>query len=143
MSRIFRDALDVEWEVFVEPVDDPTDTVDEEVVLHFVPDDDSDEREIRAVGPVEEMIGTLTEEDLALALEAAGNEIGFVYLHPEGHLWWVRRGDEDPTAEGAALTFSDTEDEFQYGGMLAGEPSTLTEEELQEILDEARGVTSP
>lgn len=143
MSRTFTDALDVEWEAFIEPTEDPVDTVDEVAVVHFVPDDGSDERTIRAVGPIEEMFDSLAEEDLAMAVEAAGNEVGFLFLHSEGHLWWVRRGDEDPVAEGAALTFSDAEDEIQYSGSLAGDPATLTEEELEEILDEARGVASP
>lgn len=143
MSRRFTDALDMEWEAFVEPSEDPVDTVDEVAVLHFVPDDASDERTIRAVGPIEEMFDSLDEEELVMAVEAAGNQLGFLFLHPEGHLWWVRRGDEDPVAEGAALTFSDAEDEFQYSGSLAGDPATLTEEELEEILDEARGVASP
>lgn len=144
MSRSFKDDLDTRWSVHLEPVDDPTDTVDEEVILRFSPErEDEDERQVRAVGAVEELFESLTRRDLQLAVEAAGNETGFLFLHPEGRLWWVRRGDEDPLAEGAMITFSDLEDEHEYTGTLASTPETLSEEELREILDEARGVASP
>lgn len=144
MSRTFKDDLGTRWNVHLERVDDPTDTVDEEVILRFSPESENeDERQVRAVGALEELFESLARQDLQLAVEAAGNEAGFLFLHPEGHLWWVRRGDEDPLAEGAMITFSDLQDLHQYSGSLASTPETLSEEELQEILDEARGVTSP
>lgn len=143
-ARTFEDDLGQGWEVSLERVEDPTDVADEEVVIHFVPaDGDADEREIRARGPLEERFGELDDRDIELAWEAAGNEAGFLFLPTEGHLWWVRSGDEDPVADGARITFSDLTDEHAYAGPHGGRLDNLSEDELQEILDELRGLARP
>ena len=143
VERIFIDDLDVEWTLFLEPVEDPAGTVDQEAVLHAVPDDDADEREVRAVGPADEVLAALDDAGLALAVEAAGDGRGILWAHPEGVLWWVRRGADDPTAEGEAMTFTGVEDTHHYHGGLAADPAALSEDELLEILDEARGAVRP
>lgn len=140
MSRTFTDDMDDRWTVSLEALGDPTGTVDEEVLVRFTPEDDgTDELEIRAVGPVRERFEELDHDDLQLAVEAAGNDLGFLFLHPsEERLWWVREGSDTQLTGEGSLTFATLDEEIGYDGMLARELSSLSEEELKEMLDEAR-----
>ena len=142
MNRRYEDPLGTTWDVVLAPAEAPDDDIEEEMLLRFTAEGE-DDREIHARGAIEESFEELTEDDLQVALEAAGNGLGFVFLHPEEGLWWVRRADEDPLSDGAPITFSNQTDEHHYAGRRAGDPTTMTEDELQEALDEARGVTSP
>lgn len=145
MMRTFVDRLDTRWEVSIEPADDPQDDVDEAVNLRFQAEDsDEDEREIRAVGPVEEHFDGLGTEELELAVEAAGNELGFLFLHPSGdELWWVRADDPERLGTGSDVIFSTRTEEHLVTDRHAVDPERLSEERLLEMLDEARGAVRP
>lgn len=142
MNRTFEDRLGTTWDVLLLPAGDVAEDVDEEMTLRFTAEG-TDDRDIRVRGPVEERFRELSARDLELAVEAAGNEVGFLFLHPEGHLWWVRDAAEDELSDGSQITFSDLEDEHHYPGALASRPREMSEDELQEILDDVRGITSP
>ena len=88
------------------------------MVIRFLPkDEELDECEIRVVGPVMEELPDLDRKELALALEAALNESGFLFLDRDEHLWWVQSSDEH-TAGGAAITFTRQSDELGHPGPL-------------------------
>lgn len=145
MHRTFVDGLGTRWKVSMEPAGDPQDEVDEAVDLRFRAEGaDRDELEIRAVGPVEEHFDALDTEDLELAAEAAGNEMGFLFLHPSGdELWWVRTDDPEGRGTGSDVIFSTGTEEHLVTERHATDPERLSEERLLEMLDEARGAVRP
>ena len=128
------------WKVELLPTEQENDEVEEEMLLRFTPvDDRSDEAEIRVVGPVVEEISALAKEELSLALEAALNAVGFLFLDRDDHIWWVQTPEDDPTSDGDALTFARFTDELRHPGPLPAPPAELTEDELQELLDQTLG----
>jgi hypothetical protein len=140
MKRVLKDDLGRSWQIGLLPSEPENDEVEEEMVLRFTPtDEDIDECEIRVVGPVLEELPDLDRDELALGLEAALNEVGFLFLDRDDHLWWVQTPEEDPTADGTALTFARHTDELRHPGPLPAPPTALTEDELQELLDQTLG----
>jgi hypothetical protein len=140
MKRAVVDDTGRSWGIALHPADEQNDETDEEMVLRFVPDSDADaEHEIRIVGPILEDLSALPKRDMKLALEAAQNELGFLFLDRDDRLWWVQTPDEDQIGEGVALTFLRDTDELHHPGPLPGPADELTEDELQELLDECLG----
>lgn len=145
MRRAFVDRLGNRWELSLESADDPQDEVDEAVSVRLAPEDaDEDELEIRAVGPVRERFDALGSDELELVVEAAGNELGFLFLHPSGdELWWVRTDDPERRGTGSDVIFSTLTEEHLVTDRRTGDPERLSEERLLEMLDEARGAVRP
>ena len=140
MARKLRDEQDQRWEIALLPADDQNDEADEEMVLRFVPEaEDTAECEIRILGPIVEDLSRLGPADMRFALEAAQDGLGFLFLDRDDRLWWVKGRDEEPIAEGAALTFLRGTDELHHPGPLPAPSDELTEDELQELLDECLG----
>ena len=140
MTRKLTDDAGRSWEIALRPTEAQNDEVDEEMVIRFVPDSEAaEEAEIRIVGPIVEDLSGLGKKEMRLALEAAQNELGFLFLDRDDRLWWVQSPEEDLVAEGAALTFVRDTDELHHAGPLPAPPDELTEDELQELLDEALG----
>lgn len=138
MARTIQDDEDRGWRVDVRPAAD--DTGGAEAALRFTPQgDETDALEIRAVGPLEDELPRLGRAELNLALEAASNDAGYLFLDRERRLWWVRTDSEDPLCEGCALTFVHASEELHHPGPLEHDPDELGEDELQELLDEAQG----
>src|SRR5688500_130870 len=133
------DEQDRKWKIELIPADQ-NEEADEEVVLRFVPEDENEtESEIRVFGPIMEDLSALGRGDMRLALEAAQNDLGFLFLDRDDRLWWVKGPGEDVVSEGAALTFVRGTDELHHPGPLPARPDELSEDELQELLDECLG----
>lgn len=140
MKRTLTDEAGRSWTIELVPAEDQNEEADEEMILEFVPEsDDLEECEIRIVGPIEEDLSRLSKRDTRLALEAAQNELGFLFLDRDDRLWWVQGPEEDVIGEGVALTFVRDTDELHHPGPLPARPDELTEDELQELLDETLG----
>jgi hypothetical protein len=142
MTRTVLDDQKRRWTLELLPSDETNAEADEEMVIGFVPESDSEdtaECEIRIVGPIMEDLSRLGKGDLRLALEAAQNDIGFLFLDRDDHLWWVQGPGEDALNEGVALTFVRDTDELHHPGPLPGPADELVEDELQELLDECLG----
>ena len=140
MTRKLTDEAGRKWRIALLPVAVENDEADEEMVIRYTPEDEAlEERDIRVVGPVMEELPDLDPEELALGLEAAANELGYLFLDRDERLWWVQTAAEDPTADGAAITFARHTDELRHPGPLPSPAEELTEDELQELLDETLG----
>lgn len=140
MTRKVTDDAGQRWQIALVPAEAQNDEVDEEMVVRFVPESEADhECEIRILGPIVEDLSSLSKADMRMALEAAQNEIGFLFLDREDRLWWVQSPEEDVVGEGVALTFVRDTDELHHPGPLPAAPDELTEDELQELLDEILG----
>ena len=140
MKRTITDDAGRSWTIELIAPEEENESEDEEMVLRFVPDSDAvPECEIRILGPILEDLSKLGKKDLKLALEAAQNELGFLFLDRDDRLWWVQSAEEDPIAAGAALTFLRDADELHHPGPLPAPPDELSEDELQELLDETLG----
>ena len=128
------------WRIAIEGAEPEHEEADEEMVVRFVPEDDEElECEIRVLGPMLEEFPDLEPRELRLALDAARSGVGFLFLDRDEHLWWVQTPDEDPVAEDVALTFTRFTDELRHPGPLPGAVEDLTEDEIQELLDETLG----
>jgi hypothetical protein len=139
MTRTMTDEQDRKWKIELIPADQ-NEEADEEVLLRFVPEDESQtESEIRVFGPIMEDLSALGRGDMRLALEAAQNDLGFLFLDRDDHLWWVQEPEEDALSKGGALTFVRGTDELHHPGPLPAPPDELSEDELQELLDECLG----
>lgn len=140
MTRKLTDEQGRSWRVELLPTEPENDEVEEEMLLRFTPvDEQSEEAEIRVVGPVMEELPALDKGELTLGLEAALNAVGFLFLDRDDHIWWVQTAEEDPTSDGNALTFARFTDELRHPGPLPAPPAELTEDELQELLDQTLG----
>jgi hypothetical protein len=140
MTQKLIDDRGRRWDIELLPADVQNDGADEEMVIRFVPErEDGAECEIRIVGPILEDLRRLGRNDLRLALEAAQNGLGFLFLDRDDRPWWVKGAGEDIVAPGAALTFARGTDELHHPGPLPAPPDELTEDELQELLDETLG----
>jgi hypothetical protein len=140
MTRKLIDERKQRWDIALLPTDEENDEADELMVIRFVPEsEDTPECEIRIVGPIMEDLSRLGPNDLRLALEAAQNGLGFLFLDHDDRLFWVKGPGEDVIADGAALTFVRGTDELRHSGPLPAPPDELSEDELQELLDETLG----
>jgi hypothetical protein len=140
MTRKMSDEQDRKWKIELHPTEDQNEDADEEMVLQFVPEDENEtECEIRIVGPILEDLSALGKGDMRLALEAAQNGLGFLFLDRDDHLWWVQGPGEDVLNPAAALTFVRGTDELHHPGPLPSPVDELIEDELQELLDECLG----
>ena len=140
MTRKLMDEKGRSWRIELLPSEPENDEVEEEVLLRFTPvDEQAEEAEIRVVGPVMEELSALDKSELSLGLEAALNDVGFLFLDRDDHLWWVQSPEDDPTSDGNALTFARFTDEQRHPGPLPAPPAELTEDELQELLDQTLG----
>ena len=140
MTRKLMDDEGERWDIELLPADEQNEDVDEAMVIQFTPQsEDKPEAEIRILGPIMEDLSRLGTDDLRLALEAAQNGLGYLFLDRDDKLWWVQGPDEDVVADGMALTFMRGADELRHAGPLPAAPDDLTEDELQELLDECLG----
>jgi hypothetical protein len=140
MTRKLTDDHGRRWNIELLPADAANDEIDEEMLIRFVPESEAiPECEIRIVGPILEDLSRLGPNDLRDALEAAQNGLGFLFLDRDDRLWWTKGPDADLIAEGAALTFVHGTDELRHPGPLPAPPDELSEDELQELLDERLG----
>lgn len=139
MKRTLEDELGRTWQVELEvpelvSAEEPGDTV-----LVFGREDEQ-EREILVIGPMEEAFEEVDDDNLLHALHATTNPGGILLVDPDLRLWWARGPEDDPTSDGSwAVKFSDGNQELTHEGPLRDAPETLTEDELLEFLDEARG----
>lgn len=139
MTRTIEDELGRTWQVELEvpelvSAEEPGDTV-----LVFGRGGE-EEREILVVGPMEEAFDEIDDDNLLHALHATTNPGGILLVDQDLRVWWVRGPEDDPTADGTwAVKFSDGTDELTHEGPLRDAPEAVTEDELLELLDEARG----
>ena len=139
MSRKLIDEAGHRWDIELLPAEEQIEGADEEMIIRFVPEaEGAAECEIRILGPITEDLSKLGKTEMRLALEAAQNELGFLFLDRDDRLWWVQGPDEDVIGSGA-LTFLRGTDELHHPGPLPAPPDELTEDELQELLDETLG----
>lgn len=147
MERTWTDELDRTWHVVLDIPDLSPDLdvggADAELIFSR---DGSIGRSIEVIGPLEEFFETLPDVQLQHALDAAGAEAGIALVDGEGHLWWARASDQTEVGashpgggSGAGVIFSDGEQDLIHGGPLSAPPEELGEDELLELLDEARG----
>jgi hypothetical protein len=140
MTRTLNDDAGARWTIELMPMEDQIDDGDEQMMLRFVPEAEGDpECEIRVLGPIVEDLSGLGKRDMRLALEAAQNGVGFLFIDRDDRLWWVKGAQDDALADGAALTFVRDPDELHHRGPLPARPDDLSEDELQELLDETLG----
>jgi hypothetical protein len=140
MARKLSDERGRKWEIDLVQPDTQNDEADEEMMIRFVPESDEEiECEIRIIGPIMEDLSRIGKGDIKLALEAAQNGIGFLFLDRDDRVWWIQGPEDDVIAEGTALTFVRGTEELHHGGPLPGAPEDLSEDELQELLDEMLG----
>jgi hypothetical protein len=140
MARTLTDDQDQKWRIELIQTDPLNDEADEEMLVRFIPEaEDAAECEIRIFGPILEDLSRLGKADLRLALEAAQNELGFLFLDRDDRLWWVQGPQDDTLSDGVALTFVRDTDELHHPGPLPSPPDELSEDELQELLDETLG----
>ena len=140
MERTWTDELDRRWQVELEVPDvSPdlgTDVGDTTLVFSSR---GSDTREIDVLGPMEEHFDSLDDRALQHAFDAAGTGFGILLVDGEGTLWWVRGPDAEIRPGGWAVKFSDGHRELTHEGPLDEDPEWLGEDQLLELLDEARG----
>ena len=143
-TRRWKDALGDEWNVrlYVEGADHPDtgETLPFDM-LHF--DDEDRTVEVHVRGDPPEHVSDFEEPALELALVAAKDERGFLFVDLEGHFWWVKRGSEDELEDqGYPIVFDDGTDERRHPGPLPAPADDLSDDEIEELLDQARGVAA-
>jgi len=110
-------------------------------LIRFGNDDRSMEMSVR--GDVEDVIDELDDDRLELAMEAAKDARGFLFVDGRGRFWWVKGAKDDSLNDlGSPLTFDDGVNQLRHPGPLAAPPHDLTDDELEELLAEARGVAA-
>ena len=118
MGRHFKDDLGDEWnvELHLEGSDHP-DTGEPlpHDLIHF--DDPDRTIEIFLRGESPESVREMNDQALELAMEAAKDGRGFLFVDLQGHLWWVKRGSEDDLEDqGCPVVFDDGKDELRHPG---------------------------
>ncbi|MGD2067598.1 MAG: hypothetical protein PVI57_02860 [Gemmatimonadota bacterium] len=140
MERAWTDELGREWLVEVEVPDvSPDLEVDVGDTTLVFSGEAVEPRSIDVLGPMEELFGDLGDQALQHALDAAGTGFGILLVDAEGNVWWVRGPDAELRSGRWAVKFSDGEDELTHEGPLDDDPVLLGEDELLELLDDARG----
>ena len=144
MARHWKDALDDEWDVELhqEAAEHPdTGELLPHGLLYFSADERSMAIFVR--GEVPERVRDMVDAQLELAMEAAKDGRGFLFVDLGGHFWWVKRGGEDDLDEqGCPVTFDDGVDELRHPGPLPAPADEQSDDEIEELLDQARGVTA-
>lgn len=135
MKRTWTDELDRTWDVELGSADDMERG---DVVLLFGRGL-ADERAMPVVGPMEDVFPTLTDEALQHALDATASGQGILLVESDGALWWARGPEADALGGAWTVKFSDGATEHIHRGRLPDPPEDLSEDELLELLDEARG----
>jgi len=143
VTREFEDDLGRRWEAFVEegegvPAGVAAEAPSEDWVLVFTSADG--DRELAGQGPVQRALPELSDDRLRELLEGAHTGTGRLLVDPDLRPWWVRSPEEAPQEEGAwAVQFTSGDDQLTHEGPLRAGPHELSEDELLELLDEARG----
>lgn len=135
MMRSWTDELGRTWDVEVEASGDR----DRGDVMLLFGRGHADERAMPVVGPLEDVFARVSGDALQHALDATASGQGILLAESDGTLWWVRGPDADPLGGRWSVKFSNGEDEHVHRGRLPDAPEDLTEDELLELLDEARG----
>ena len=139
MKRTLEDELGRTWQVELEVPDLVSSEEPGDTVLVFGREDEQ-EREILVIGPMEEAFDEVDRDNLLHALHATTNPGGILLVDQDLQVWWVRGPEDDPTADGSwTVKFSDGSRDLTHEGPLRDAPEALTEDELLELLDEARG----
>lgn len=138
MSRRWTDELDRTWDIELEVPDRNDPEAVGDTVLVFGRQG-TEERWIDVLGPLEEHFAALPDEQLQHALDAASTGLGVLLVDHDGHAWWVRGPEAESMPGRWAVKFSDGTEEHVHKGPLSDDPEALSEDELLELLDEARG----
>lgn len=103
--------------------------------------DGSEERSVPVLGPLDAHFHELDDEALQVAFDAAGSGEGRLLVDRDGVPWWVHGPDPDsePIGGSWAVRFVHGSEEVVHEGPLRAPPEELIEDELLELLDEARG----
>ena len=96
-------------------------------------------RVIDVLGPMEAYLEELDDAALQHALEAASTGVGLLLVDDEGTVWWVHGPDAEARGGSWAVKFSDGEREYTHDGPLTDDLERVSEDELLELLDDARG----
>lgn len=140
MRRTWTDELDRTWDVDLDVPDVLPDLEVEPGGARLVfTSGEQPPRAILVLGPVEEVFEELGDVALQHALDAAGTGHGVLLVDGEGTLWWARGPEAELRAGDWAVKFSDGERELTHDGPLRDDPARLSEDELLELLDDARG----
>lgn len=138
MTRSWTDEMGRTWTVELEVPDPHDPEAHGDTVLVFERAD-AVERWIDVLGPMEDVFEALPDEQLQHVLDAASTGLGLILLDQEGRAWWVRGPEAEAMPGRWAVKFSDGTTEHVHKGPLPDEPEALSEDELLELLDEARG----
>lgn len=140
MERSWTDELGRDWVVELDVPDvSPDLEVDVGDTTLVFDREGGETRFIDALGPMEEYFEEFDDVALQHALDAAGTGVGILLVDAEGTLWWVRGPAAEVRAGGWAVKFSNGEEELTHAGPLDDDPERLGEDQLMELLDEARG----
>lgn len=141
MERTWTDELERTWHVELRVPDVSPDLEaggDADATLVFSREG-GDARSIDVVGPMENRLESLGDVSLQHALDAAGSGMGLLLVDGEGTVWWVRMAESDARGAGEGVMFSDGERELTHAGPLSDDLRWVSEDELLELLDDARG----
>ncbi len=140
MQRSFQDDLGRSWHVELVVPDRPEEAELADTILVFGRDG-SEERSVPTLGPMESVFHEMDDAELQVAFDAAGSGEGRVLIDRDGAPWWVHGPDPDsePIRGSWAVRFVQGSEEITHDGPLHAPPDELTEDELLELLDEARG----
>lgn len=140
MHRSWQDEIGRTWRVDLVVPERPEEAALGDTILVFGRDG-SAERSVPTLGPLESAFHELDDDQLQVAFDAAGSGEGLLLLDREGEPWWVHGPDPDsePVHGSWAIRFVKGSDEITHDGPLRAPPDELSEDELLELLDEARG----
>lgn len=140
MKRRWTDELDRAWDVELDVPEASPDLEGPGGDLTLVFEGEGSEtRSIDVMGPMEEVFGDLDDEALQHGLEAASAGVGILLVEGDATLWWVRGPEAEVAPESWAVKFTDGSREYTHKGPLEDDPEMLSEDELLELLDDARG----
>ena len=140
MHRSFQDDLGRSWHVDLVVPDRAEEAALGDTILVFGRDG-SEERNVPVLGPLESVFHEMDDEALQVAFDAAGSGEGLVLIDRNGGPWWVHGPDPDsePIRGTWAVRFVQGSEEITHDGPLRASPEELSEDELLQLLDEARG----
>lgn len=140
MYRDWQDDLGRTWRVDLMVPERTEDAELGDTILVFGRDD-SRERSVPVLGPLESYFHDLEDDALQVAFDAAGSGEGLLLVDRDGRPWWVHGPDpvSEPVRGSWAVRFVRGSEEITHDGPLRVPPEELIEDELLELLDEARG----